>query len=106
MPPKPLVPVSKHEGLGGAAYAANLMVARWSIDALAHVVSIDDKKARDRLAAQMTVAGYDQVLKQESESSIVKSYRSRVLLDASILGAFATIFLILTMLALKRKDTL
>jgi ABC-type multidrug transport system ATPase subunit/pSer/pThr/pTyr-binding forkhead associated (FHA) protein len=106
MPAKPPVLVSKHEGLGGAAYAADLMVARWSIDALAHVVSIDDKKARDRLAAQMTVASYDQVLKQESESNVVESYRSRVLLDASILGAFAAVFLILTMLALKRKDTL
>jgi ABC-type multidrug transport system ATPase subunit/pSer/pThr/pTyr-binding forkhead associated (FHA) protein len=106
MPAKPPLPVSKHEGLGGAAYAADLMVARWSIDALVHVVSIDDKKARDRLAAQMTVAGYDQALKQESETKIIDSYRSRVLLDASILGGFATAFLLLTMLALKRKDTL
>ena len=52
-------PVEKFEGLGGARAASALMVARWSIDALAHQVSVGDAEARDKLPTQMTVAEYE-----------------------------------------------
>jgi hypothetical protein len=103
---KPLAPVTRHEGLGAAKWAADLMIARWSVEALVHAVSIEDEKARHNLAARMTVAGYDSVLRQQTERSIEEAYRSRVLIDSAILAGFPILFLILTMWALRRKDTL
>ena len=85
---------------------AALTTARWTIDALAHQTSINDLKARDKLASRMTVAEYDTVLRGESDSYIDSAYRSRVRRDMLILFLFSIVFLALTIGALKRKDSL
>ena len=82
------------------------MTARWTIDALAHQVSINDLKARDKLASRMTVEEYQTVLDKNSDSQIADAYESRVRKDLLILALFSVLFLILTMVALKRKDAL
>jgi ABC-type multidrug transport system ATPase subunit/pSer/pThr/pTyr-binding forkhead associated (FHA) protein len=105
-PGKPVMPVSKREGLGTATYVADVMIARWSMDALAHAVSLEDKKARDALATQMTITEYENVLNNKSESDITSAYRSRLLFDAAVLIGFIAFFLTVTMWALKRKDVL
>ena len=105
---KPKIPevIQKSEGLGGIKFFANLMTARWTIDALAHQVSINDLKARDKLASRMTVEEYKTVLDKQSDSQIVEAYEARVRKDLMILALFSLLFLILTMIALKRKDAL
>jgi hypothetical protein len=82
------------------------MIARWSIEALAHAVSIEDRKARDALATRMTVVEYEQARGERSEDEIKSAYRGRVLLDLAVLAGFSALFLALTMWALKRKDVL
>ncbi|HEX8144125.1 MAG TPA: FHA domain-containing protein [Pyrinomonadaceae bacterium] len=99
-------PVSKYEGLGPARYASALMAARWSIEALAHEVSLKDETARDQLATRMTVTEHRRALAGDSEEEIAAAYRSRVLLDLLALSTFSAVFLALTMWALKRKDVL
>ncbi|MEK6300522.1 MAG: FHA domain-containing protein [Acidobacteriota bacterium] len=99
-------PVTKSDGLGAARFVADLMIARWSIEALAHAVSIDDQKGRDTLATMMTVAEYDHVFRKDSQTVIESSYRRRVMIDSAALGGFIALFLALTMWALKRKDVL
>ncbi len=106
MPPVPLEPINKLEGLGAVRYAGTIMIARWSIDALAHAVSLDDKKARETLAKSMTMVGYQQVFDKRPESEITNAYRQRVWLDCLALGGFNLLFLGLSMWALKRKDVL
>lgn len=105
---KPKIPevIQKSEGLGSAAFLADLMTARWTIDALAHQVSINDKEARDTLASRLTVREYQNKLDNKSESVIMDAYQSRVSRDLMVLGLFSLIFLGLTMLALKQKDSL
>jgi ABC-type multidrug transport system ATPase subunit len=105
-PPKIPVTITKQEGLGAAQIAAATMPARWTIDALAHQVSIGDLKARDKLAAQMTVKEYQNVLDNRSDTAIVDAYESRVRIDLLILAVFSLLFLGLTMFAMKRKDRL
>lgn len=105
-PPAPPDPIGKYTGLGASRYAAALMVARWTIDGLAHTVSIDDKKARDNLAAGITVAEYQTVFDGKSEDEIASAYLSRVAIDCGVLALFSIVFLGLTMWALKRKDVL
>ncbi len=104
--PKIPDPVQKSEGLGSAKFLADLMTARWTIDALAHQVSVSDLKARDKLAARMTVKEYENVLDKNSDSVIIDAYHSRVRKDLLVLALFSLIFLGLTMLALKRNDAL
>ena len=99
-------PIDRQEGLSGIKFLANLMTARWTIDALAHQVSINDSDARDKLAARMTVEEYENVPDKKSDSAIVEAYESRVRFDLIILAIFSGLFLGLTMLALKRKDSL
>ncbi len=98
--------VSKREGLGVASYAASLMAARWTLDALAHAAGRSDKDARNKLAMVLSVAEYDRVLEGKSEEDIEASYKSRLLFDCGVLIAFSVVFLLLTMWALKRKDVL
>ncbi len=111
-PPAPVTadpntqPTGKYDGLGPARYASAAIVARWTIDALAHQVSIDDKEARKKLAASMTVVAYEAVFDGKSEDEIASAYRTRVVLDCGVLALFSFIFLGLTMWALKRKDVL
>lgn len=103
MPPEVF---DKYDGLGAASYAAAAIVARWTIDALAHDVSIEDKNARERLAIRMTVVGYQAVFDGKSEDEIASAYRTRVAIDCGVLALFSAIFLGLTMWSLKRKDVL
>jgi hypothetical protein len=98
--------VTKNAGLGPARAAAAAMIARWSIEALAHQVSIGDDKARDSLATRMTVVEYQKVFDQRPLAEITGAYRRRVRIDLTILGGFSALFLALTMWALKRKDVL
>jgi ABC-type multidrug transport system ATPase subunit len=106
--PTPLDPVKKiWDGLPGPArFAADLMIARWSLDGLIHAVGIDDKEARGTLALRLHVAEYEHVVKGESPSSISSSYRLRALIDSAAISGFIVLFLALTMWALKRKDVL
>ncbi len=100
-------PVTKSEGLSGIGFLANFITARWTIDALAHQVSINDtEKTRDKIATSMTVVEYKNVLNKESEDFITDAYKSRVRFDLFILAMFSIIFLVLTMVALKQKDSL
>jgi hypothetical protein len=87
------------------------MIARWSVEGLVHAVSIEDNRARNLLALRMTIAEYDLSINGDSESkslsqSSKNAYRFRVFIDSVILAGFAALFLMLTMWALKRKDTL
>jgi len=104
--PKVPEPVQKSDGLGSSKFLADLMTARWTIDALAHQVSVNDLKARDKLAARMTVKEYENILDKNSDSVTMDAYHSRVRKDLLILALFSLVFLGLTMLALKRKDRL
>ncbi|HJP93400.1 MAG TPA: FHA domain-containing protein [Pyrinomonadaceae bacterium] len=101
-----LAPVGKRDGLGVANYAAYLMVARWTIEGLAHIVSVHDSDARSKLAATIYVAEYERVFEGKSEDEIATAYRRRVAVDCAALVIFNFIFLALTMWALKRKDVL
>lgn len=105
-PPAPPDPVKKYAGLGPARYAAGLIVARWSVEALAHAVSVDDREARDLLAARMNVAGYRKVFEGGSPADVIAAYRRRVVLDMAVLAGFCAASLVLTMWALNRKDVL
>jgi ABC transport system ATP-binding/permease protein len=99
-------PVQKWDGLGGVRYAADLIVARWSIEALSHAVSVRDEKAREKLPTQMSVVEYRHVFDGEDVDVVAAAYRRRVRADAAALAAFSGVFLLLTMWALKRKDVL
>ena len=76
------------------------------MDGLVHAVSMEDGRARDRLAGQLTVRGYQAVLEGKTPAGVNSRYRERVLLDASILAGFTLMFLGLTGWALARKDAL
>lgn len=99
-------PILKKEGLGIAAPLSAIMIARWGMDGLVHAVSMEDGIARDRLAGQLTVRGYQAVLDGKTPAGVNSRYRERVLLDASILAGFTLVFLGLTGWALARKDAL
>lgn len=99
-------PVSKQEGLGGISFLADLITARWTIDALAHQVSSNDFEARDKLASRILVKEYQNVLNKESDGVITEAYQSRIRFDLFVLFLFSLIFLIATMIALKQKDSL
>ncbi len=99
-------PVVKSGGMGAASIASVPIAARWSIDALVHAVSINDDRARERLATNLWIAEYHNVFDKQSASTIESSYRLRVFIDLLILSLFIALFLALTMWALKRKDVL
>jgi ABC-type multidrug transport system ATPase subunit/pSer/pThr/pTyr-binding forkhead associated (FHA) protein len=98
--------IGKHDGLGAGSYAAAPIVARWTLDALAHDAGIEDGDAREKLATRMTVVGYQSVFDGKSEDEIASAYRTRVAIDCGVLALFSVIFLGLTMWTLKRKDVL
>lgn len=99
-------PVNKYEGLGKASFMTNIMLVRWSIEALAHAVSIDDEKARDQLATRITVTEYEKVLNKKSDKEITDAYHDHVVMNVSVISGFMLLFLFLTMVVLKRKDVL
>lgn len=102
----PPEPVKKWDGLGAARIGGDIMIARWSIEALSHAVSVRDEKAREKLPTQMSVVGYRHVFDGEDEDEVEAAYGRRVRIDALVLAAFSGVFLLLTMWALKRKDVL
>ncbi len=95
-----------NDGMGLTRYASAVMIARWSLEALVHAVSINDQKARNDLATMLTVTEYEHIFKGESEDQITEAYAQRVGLDALLLTGFSLLFLCLAMIALKRKDKL
>lgn len=99
-------PISRIDGLGGGAYAGDLMVARWSVDALVHGVSQTDLAARDRLATQMFVAAYEGVQSGASETDVSAAYAKRVRIDWAVLIAGIGLCLLLSAWALRQKDSL
>ena len=101
-----LDPVKRNPGLGSLGYASGAIIARWTIDALAHTVSLEDEDARHRLPTQMTVRAYQRVLDGSQESTMRAHYRNHIALDLTLLGGFSVIFVGLTMAALKHKDVL
>lgn len=101
---KPGQVIKSYDGLGAARYAAAAIVARWSLDALAHAVSVNDKKAREQLALNMTIAAYEHVAQGKSETDIARAFEDRVKTDLAIIAGFIILFLALTGWALKRKD--
>lgn len=103
--PEPVKKTANGMGTVGSA-AAQLIVARWSLEALVNIVSADDTKARDALALGMKIPAYDAVFEKRSESDVVAAYRRRVGACWIALLAFGAVFLALTMLALRRKDVL
>lgn len=98
--------VMKTEGLGAGRYVADMMTARWSVDALVHGVSRSDRDARIRLAAQLSVPAYKHVIDGESDSDVEGAYGRRVWLDWSILAVAACVYLLIAGAALRAKDSL
>lgn len=105
-PPAVPDPISKRDGLGAVRYVAALVAARWTMDALVHDVSIEDKEARDKLPVVVSVAEYERVFEGKPEDEIATAYRTRVVIDCGFLALFNITFLVLTMWALRRKDVL
>lgn len=96
----------KYDGLGAAGYLTAVITARWTLEALAHDVSIADTTARDRLATRMTVAEYQTVFDGKTDEAVASAYRWRVGFDCGVLAGFSLVFLSLAFWALKRKDVL
>src|SRR2546429_6385789 len=79
--PVPAELIGKYDGLGAASYFAAIIVARWTLDALANDVSIEDQTSREKLAGRMTVVGYQAVFDGKSENEIASAYHTRVAID-------------------------
>ncbi len=107
-PADPMHPrtIEKRDGLGPARPVSALLMARWSVDALAHIVSLDDAETRDRMAGQLSMAAYATVLDGESGPAIADAYGRRIAFDLTLLAVFTVVPLGLTMVALKRRDVL
>ena len=103
-PAPPPEMITKQEGMGLVRPFANVMLTRWSLDALAHAVSLTDQSARDKLAAVITLTAYEQVQQHKTEEEIATALRQRIALDATILAGFIALLLALTMLVLWRRD--
>jgi ABC-type multidrug transport system ATPase subunit/pSer/pThr/pTyr-binding forkhead associated (FHA) protein len=103
LPPDVII---KKGGMGASRYASAVIIARWSVEALAHAVSLNDRNAREALATRLYVAQYQQVFDRKPEEEIKAAYSQRVVTDLQVLGGFVVLFLALAMWALKRKDVL
>lgn len=79
-------------GLGAMNVVAAIMPMRWTMEALAHDVSIEDQQAGFAISNQMSLD--------------LDSPRLWVFIDILMLIFFTGLFLILTMWGLKRKDAL
>jgi ABC-type multidrug transport system ATPase subunit len=94
-------------GMGAAArLAADAVLVRWTLDALAHAVSLSDEQARRQLPGQLTVAEHRLVDAAEFEATLAADYRRRVAEDLCVLGVFVVVPLALALLALRRQDVL
>jgi hypothetical protein len=104
--PKTMEPIEKRDGLGPGRLLTTAVLARWSLDALLHVASMDNVKTRDRLAEGVFVPAYATVLNGESSWAIDVSYRLHTWGDIALIFAFSMGLLPLTMWSLKRHDVL
>jgi ABC-type multidrug transport system ATPase subunit/pSer/pThr/pTyr-binding forkhead associated (FHA) protein len=104
--PASLDPIARVDGLGAAQVVSAVVLARWSIDGLVHAVSLNNRKSRDRLAAQIYVASYETVFDGQDASAVADAYRQRIWSDLATLIAFSLLFLTATMWALKNRDVL
>ena len=104
-PDKPSL-IYRTGGLGPARAASAFVLARWSVDGLAHVVSLNDSVARDRLATHMWVKSHPSVSGLQNSGEVDRSYRVRIGIDLGILAGFNVVLLALTMFALKKKDVI
>jgi hypothetical protein len=104
--PKDMEPIDKRDGLGAGRFLTIAVLARWSLDALLHVASMDNDTTRDRVAEGVSVPAYGAVLDGESSSAITVAYRLRTGEDVAILLIFSLGLLPLTMWSLKRHDAL
>jgi len=104
--PKDMETIEKRDGLGAGRLLTTVVLARWSLDALLHVASLDNVTTRDRIAEGVSMAGYDTVLNGESTTAIAEAYRLRTSEDIAVLVVFSVGLLPLTMWLLKRRDVL
>ena len=98
--------IERTSGLGAAHYAADLMAARWSVEALASGVSRTDTKARHELPAMLTVPAYERVQAGAPEAEIEAAYDRRVWIDWGVLSGMAALCLLGAGWALRNKDSL
>ena len=99
-------PIQKTGGLGSGAYVASMMIARWSLDGLVHATGRYDAITRDRLAAQLFVAAYDDVRRGRPEHDIADSYGWRIAVDWLVMSVGVFVCLGLGAAALRSKDSL
>jgi len=108
----PVDPVQKIKGLNAASPLSTIIMARWSLDGLVQVASLDanqsvDKdqgKPRDMLATRFSVDCYSKAVRGESSSAVESCYVTSVWEDVAALAGFTVLFLGLAMWILKRKD--
>jgi ABC-type multidrug transport system ATPase subunit len=101
-----LEPIAKIEGLGAGSYVSALMGARWSLEALVHVVGATDGEVRDRLASQLTVTANKRVQNEASEEAIRDAYGARVLFCWFVLVLSTGMMLAGAGAVLRSKDSL
>lgn len=99
-------PVGRIEGLGPGAYASALMGARWSFDALIHVVGATDRDSRARHASQLSVRAYEHVRSASTELDVKRAYQTRVLFCWLVLLSTTGACLAGAGGVLRRKDSL
>lgn len=99
-------PVTLVEGLGNLRFASALILARWSVDALVHCVSVTSTETRDRLAGRFYVAAYDRVWDGGPVAAIEEAFWRRTYLNWFALVVTTAACLALAGVALKSKDSL
>jgi ABC transport system ATP-binding/permease protein len=104
--PQDADPIEKRDGLGAGRFLTTVVLARWSLDALLDVASLDNEATRDRVAEGVSVPAYAAVLNGDDTSAIFRAYELRTLEDLAIILAFSLGLLPLTMWSLKRHDVL
>ncbi|MBV8367325.1 MAG: FHA domain-containing protein [Candidatus Eremiobacteraeota bacterium] len=104
--PPDMEPIEKRDGLGAGQLLTTVVLARWSLDALLSVASLDNEATRDRVAEGVSVPAYASVLNGESASAIERAYKLGTVEDLAIIAAFSLALLPLTMWSLKRHDVL
>jgi ABC-type multidrug transport system ATPase subunit len=99
-------PVAVIDGLGPGSYVSAFMGARWSLDALVHVVGATDAHARERLASQLTVVANKEVQNGTSEEAARSAFRSRAVFCWVVLVFSTVMMLAAAGVVLRSKDSL
>lgn len=103
---KPPDGIFKKEGLGKARFVSDVMIVRWALETLVHAISLEDERARNDIPTTLFVQEYKTVQDGADDATIRNAYRQRVNFDLQILAGGIVLLLSLTMLSLKRKDSL